>query len=620
MKKQMSIAAMMLAAGLSAQAVDVLTDSFDAGGVTTDLNQNLANRQEGLSSTVGYSTYLQYPEIVNNSKLTAGGELHLIAIVPGMPTVENNWGQVVVRTESMAPHIGDSSFSVQVRGKVDTTYSDVTPVDVLSVFSDANDNWDASPMSVVIYPSAINTIELHYGSIDNTFGSAAGNLSVSIHPPELEAGLGKPFDPTEWHTYEIRASAESETNGTWGLVIDGVPFNSGLSYRFEDANLRVAWTATNKADHDTSWDDLKVSLLSISGYEYVFRDTFDIPDTGNVNAGLVDRQAEGLVPSGYNNYADLPADFSISGNTLYCEGNGAGLRSVANYAPYIVGNDFELSFNLTVDFDGSDWAAVYLVDASGSIWNTNDFGFHARGTGSDSAFILNDLSRNDGGANLFEVTVAEVEAATGKTYDKTQEHLIQFVSSTGTGGTNSYDFVVDGAVVKADLKYYFPDNTVRMIDIWTSFSQDGGPFTGGAYIDDLTLRIPATYEQWAESVGLTIGVDDGRGDDPDCDGMDNLLEYALGGNPLVIDDATVLPIWNVDASLVTYVYARRTDAASRGLGYDFRLGDNLVVGFGSAGDTYATVTPVDSAFEQVSNSIPVSALSSGFIDLKISED
>ncbi|MEO5914385.1 MAG: autotransporter-associated beta strand repeat-containing protein [Luteolibacter sp.] len=45
--------------------------------------------------------------------------------------------------------------------------------------------------------------------------------------------------------------------------------------------------------------------------------------------------------------------------------------------------------------------------------------------------------------------------------------------------------------------------------------------------------VPAGYFSWASGVpnGLTAGVNDGTGDDPDGDGIVNLLEYVLGGTP-----------------------------------------------------------------------------------------
>ena len=49
----------------------------------------------------------------------------------------------------------------------------------------------------------------------------------------------------------------------------------------------------------------------------------------------------------------------------------------------------------------------------------------------------------------------------------------------------------------------------------------------------------SAYESWAlePAQGLTAGVNDGPDDDPDHDGIVNLMEFVLGGNPMVPSSA-----------------------------------------------------------------------------------
>jgi autotransporter-associated beta strand protein len=52
--------------------------------------------------------------------------------------------------------------------------------------------------------------------------------------------------------------------------------------------------------------------------------------------------------------------------------------------------------------------------------------------------------------------------------------------------------------------------------------------------NDLVLTVAyqeSGYANWCESMGLTAGVNDGAGDNPDADGFDNATEYLLGGHP-----------------------------------------------------------------------------------------
>ena len=55
------------------------------------------------------------------------------------------------------------------------------------------------------------------------------------------------------------------------------------------------------------------------------------------------------------------------------------------------------------------------------------------------------------------------------------------------------------------------------------------------YIDNISISAlsTSTYQSWAVTNGLTIGVNDGTADNPDGDSFDNLAEFALNGDPLV---------------------------------------------------------------------------------------
>lgn len=113
--------------------------------------------------------------------------------------------------------------------------------------------------------------------------------------------------------------------------------------------------------------------------------------------------------------------------------------------------------------------------------------------------------------------------------------------------------------------------------------------------------------------------------DPELDGMNNLLEYALGGNPNVDDATTVLPkhfIVDVDGiKWMDYVYQRRADAEARGLHYDVLVSTNLITGqwvnLGQQAE-YNSIS-VGGAFESVTNRVPCDAPEQ-FITLKVSEE
>jgi hypothetical protein len=95
---------------------------------------------------------------------------------------------------------------------------------------------------------------------------------------------------------------------------------------------------------------------------------------------------------------------------------------------------------------------------------------------------------------------------------------------------------------------------------------------------DTVLDATAIYETWATASGLTPGVNDGVGQNPDFDGLNNLLEFAFGTDPRVSNPAPVsadfsppfIPT-NVNAQFV-----RRINHAAAGLTYVAEFSADLV--------------------------------------------
>jgi autotransporter-associated beta strand protein len=143
----------------------------------------------------------------------------------------------------------------------------------------------------------------------------------------------------------------------------------------------------------------------------------------------------------------------------------------------------------------------------------------------------------------------------------------------------------------------------------------GTTASGAANIDDthfsgtgtLTVTSAATagFLSWIDTpaFGLTAG-QKGESADPDSDGIANLLEFVLNGNPS-LSDPSILPVLNVTASNFEFTFNRRDDSVSPETTQIFQYGTNLTTwtsivipatsgSIGAATITVTDGTPADS--------------------------
>jgi autotransporter-associated beta strand protein len=136
---------------------------------------------------------------------------------------------------------------------------------------------------------------------------------------------------------------------------------------------------------------------------------------------------------------------------------------------------------------------------------------------------------------------------------------------------------------------------------------------GGTQIA-LVQNAAAGFASWVGGFGLPPADQDPT-DDPDNDGVDNLLEFVLNGDPSV-SDSGILPVLNVTATDFEFTYQRRDDSVSPETTQTFQWGTTLATWPGSAvipaasgtvGVATITVTagtPNDAATDTVKVSIP----------------
>jgi hypothetical protein len=89
-------------------------------------------------------------------------------------------------------------------------------------------------------------------------------------------------------------------------------------------------------------------------------------------------------------------------------------------------------------------------------------------------------------------------------------------------------------------------------------SNSGGAITGSGKIE-----VPAVggFATWVASPAFGLALaDQGPTDDPDLDGIENLLEYVLNGNPAA-SDLSILPVLDASGANCIFSFERRSESA-----------------------------------------------------------
>lgn len=150
---------------------------------------------------------------------------------------------------------------------------------------------------------------------------------------------------------------------------------------------------------------------------------------------------------------------------------------------------------------------------------------------------------------------------------------------------------------------------------------------GAVYVDNIGLGATLAtvdFDTWIASYGVSGSPDADADYDKDGDGLVNLAEFGLGGDPTNSNDIGYVPVSGTMASAGTnyfeYVHVRRTSPGN-GLTYYLEQNDDLVFGtWVNSGDYVITgIDPMgsDSNFESVTNRFSTEGKSKEFIRLII---
>ncbi|MEP4076445.1 chondroitinase-B domain-containing protein [Haloferula sp.] len=583
-------------------------------------------------------------EVINTSGRSISFPAEL-TVAPSVPVIVTEPVSISVDYDDPA------SFSVTAVGNGVSSYQwrkDGNPIGgaTSDTFSIANaQTADAADYSVVITNSFGSTT-----SADATLTVAPPFPVITMQPVSKLTSLGA--------TVQFSVAADGVTPFTYEWRKDGAPIPMSDSDTLEITNVQASDEAdysvvvTNSFGNATSQD----AALSLSTGTLIVNDDFSD----------LDRSKTG------DDDADWWSTNSTSGNSVEIDANGLGMVTGSSgrgihgtFAPQtlVVGEQLVVTFNFTTpntignnkgsafrvalaDFNNSGLAA----DLSSSSSSVNplyqllpaymaDFDI---ATGSEDVSIRKHDSPNSSGRFLGttgEWTSMGSSDDNGYTFAPNTAYVGVFtVSRTGADTIDVFSSISlsGGALMDSHTETDASDiaNNFGMVGFWANSNTFGDTTSSdpdnGVTFTNITVEVGAIpsnspLEDWRFThFGTTEGTGDAANDfDFDVDGLENLVEYALGLNPTVPDSEGALTPAKTDVDgddYLTLTFTRDLTATGVNLsilaGDDFSFPDSI----DPDGPNQVSSSTVDSLETlTIRDNSPVTAADKRFMKLLVTE-
>jgi len=480
------------------------------------------------------------------------------------------------------------------------------------------------------------TLKIYSNDLDQSaiiYGTASGWSESTItwnNRPAFGSAIGTNTFSCGWNEIDITDLISS--TGTYCFAVD------------EQGNA-TRYTLSSRRGSNPAY--IEIVFVSEANEAPVFSNdpfngsdaTVDEAYTGTVNGSATDANAGDTL--GYSKlsgpaWLGIASDGTLSGTptsgnagtnafgVLVSDGNGGSDTATLNIAvnaatvwSELLNDDFESGWGGWVGggvdafLSGNNAIGSQCVDLEG---NTGD---------AASIWLVDSLNL----AGYEELKVAFSYYAVG--IDNANEDLwLRFSDDAGATWSTVKAFVLDADFANNAREYpeILINRSNRTFGAACRLRLECNASGGGDdfFIDNIVVSgrsSPASaYDRWVSGNAL-VGDDAAMGADPDGDGVGNLGEYAMGGNPANAADVGHVPEFQPleagGTNYFEYVYAKRNDAAVRGLGYLLQLSTNLVSGVWTNGNVEVLGTGVlDAEFDSVTNRVPAAG-NRKFIRLRI---
>ncbi len=423
----------------------------------------------------------------------------------------------------------------------------------------------------------VGTTTNNLGKFGFSAGSSETNLNYVVDDIEvtsLEAGEAPPLpDYLLSETFEQGQTVGEQPNGASQFRPADNVSNCYIKVVGESVNTAGTGNGVQMFDNAPATDDPDLTNLEynfVSGtashvsavrvdFAFAALDSYGAGDD-YIAVGLGQYNPSRTFHTTANRYIDVrlyndgTIDFRTSSGTNAPSSEGNALLPGANTLS-IFANDYDAQ---SIDYTGLD-SSVYTLPANSVAYWLN------------GALVTM--------TNGIEYTVLDLgDATAGGVVSNTTHNLGKFGFNTGTSDTN-LNYVIDDILITTNL-----------------------------------LLVIDTYAEWLE-LFPTLGGSTNVVDDPDADGMDNLLEYALGASPVVADADVFQPKYSEDVAgnWLNYVYNRRV---AGGLTYQVQADSDLVGSLANVAEEVGA-GDIGNGFESVTNRISTATDPAGFMQLKV---
>jgi endo-1,4-beta-xylanase len=355
---------------------------------------------------------------------------------------------------------------------------------------------------------------------------------------------------------------------------------------------------------------------------------------GLTNAGLIEALSSGVVGNASFANVDLVSITDGVQNWTRFDAGNTSESAFRTTDPSSYDASTSGMFQVSWDFVSADFVNTDTADTSANI----GFGLRSKNNGNeDVAFRF----RYDGTANQFLVQLTDANGAnqtfpasaiSGNSLSNLNVRMIVDLDNRGSAGSVKLYYTPDDGseVVLTEAGMASATFQMDQYRYAVQTSNGGTDWQVGDVVTTDNLVVSLLMESAATPSALlddwladypTLGSQTNLTDNPDADLADNLLEYAFGGDPTNAFDIGYWPefqsLEDGGTNYIEYVYARRNDAAARGLSYELENTADLIEGvWTNSGFLFVGEGPIDGEFDAITNRLPITGVE-GFIRLNI---